>query len=336
MKLLVLGGTGWLGGEVAAAAVSGGHDVTCVARGTRVPDGAANVAADRDEDGALLPLATERWDAVIDVAREPGHVRRAVRDLEPVAGHYLFVSSVSVYSEHESPGADESAERLQPLEADTMSGPEDYGPAKAACEDAVLAGFGPDRSCIIRPGLIAGPGDPTGRTDYWPWRFAHPAKPGIVLVPDAPELPTAVIDVRDLASWIVDCAERRTRGIFNAAGPAVPLPDHLEAAREAAASDATAATAPEDWLLANGVGQWAGPRSMPLWFADHSMYGTRTPSTARARAAGLSFRPLVETLRDSLGWLEGRGRGHDGAGLTDAEECDLLALLNGSKLAGPA
>ncbi|WP_415855010.1 NAD-dependent epimerase/dehydratase family protein [Sinomonas sp. G460-2] len=330
MKLLVLGGTGWLGREIAARAVGDGHHVTCVARGSGVPGGTASFRADRDDDAALLPLAAERWDAVIDVAREPGHVRRAVRDLAPVAGRYLFVSTASVYAPQASPGADESAERVPPLEADTMSGPEEYGPAKVACEDAVLTGFGPERSCIIRPGLIAGPGDPTGRTDYWPWRFAHPARPGEILVPDAPELPAAVIDVRDLAGWIVGCVGRRTSGIFNAAGPSAPFPDHLESAREAAASDAAPVAAPEEWLLARGVGEWAGPRSMPLWFADHSMYGSRTPSTERARAAGLSFRPLIETLRDSLRWLEAQGDGgHSGAGLTDADERELLALLAG-------
>lgn len=204
MRILVLGGTAWLGHRIASTAIGAGHDVTCLARGTDVPDGATLVRADRDHDDALLAAtpAGARWDAVIDVAREPGHVRRAVRALEPVADRYLFVSTTSVYASDERIGADETAERVEPLATDLMGGPDDYGPAKAACEDAVLAGFDPDRSLIVRPGLIGGPGDPTGRTDHWVWRFAHPTRassapgapaeprePGTVLAPDAPASP---------------------------------------------------------------------------------------------------------------------------------------------------
>jgi nucleoside-diphosphate-sugar epimerase len=332
MKILVLGGTGWLGGHVAETAVGRGHAVTCVQRGTGAPEGARLLRADRDEDGALADLTNTRWDAVIDVARQPGHVRRAVRDLEPVTARYLFVSTVSVYADHAAPGADETAERLSPLVADAMSGLEDYGAAKVAGEDAVLAGFGTERTLIVRPGLIGGPGDPTGRTDYWPWRFAHPAVQGAVLVPEAPELPTSVIDVRDLAAWLVSCVERSVVGVFNAQGPAVLFPEHLDVARQAAVSDARPVSAPGGWLLERGVNEWAGPRSLPLWLADPSWYGMNTRSTDRARAAGLTTRPLIDTLRDALAWRELQPDSiNRGAGLTDAEERELLAAL-----AGPA
>lgn len=328
MELLVLGGTGWLGRQIAAAAVANGHAVTCLARSVDVPEGARGVSADRDREDALAAVAADPWDAVIDVARQPGHVRHAVRDLRLDAAHYLFVSTVSVYASHDAPGADEAAERLPPLATDVMTGPEEYGSAKVACEDAVLAGFGGERSLIARPGLIGGPGDPTGRTDYWPWRFANPAVEGTVLVPDAPELPTAVIDVRDLAGWLVRCAEQHTTGTFNALGPSIPLPEHLEVARRAAASEAHPVAAPEDWLLAHGVTEWAGPRSLPLWLADHSWYGMNARSIDRARAAGLTSRPLIETLADGLEWRQRQpDRADRGAGLSNADERELLAAL---------
>jgi nucleoside-diphosphate-sugar epimerase len=328
MELLVLGGTGWLGGHVAVAAAARGHAVTCVQRGTAAPDGTRAVSADRDEDDALALVAQDRWDAVIDVAREPGHVRHAVRDLEPVAGRYVFVSTVSVYASHATPGADETADRLPALVAEAMGGPEDYGSAKVACEDAVLAGFGAERTLIVRPGLIGGPGDPTGRTDYWPWRFAHPAVPGQVLVPDAPDLPTALIDARDLAAWLVYCAEQGTTGTFNALGPSMPMPEHLETARQAAGSDALPVAAGEDWLVERGVNEWAGPRSLPLWLTDRSWYGMNARSVDGAHSAGLTTRPLIETLRDGLAWRQRQpDRDSRGAGLSDADERELLTAL---------
>ena len=328
MKILVLGGTAWLGNHIAAAAIDSGHEVTCLARGSAVPPGAELVNADRDRDDALSPVVGTTWDAVIDVAREPVHVRRAVRDLERVAGRYVFVSTVSVYASQEPIGVDETAERMPPLSADHMSGPDDYGPAKVACENLVLNGFGPDRSVIARAGLIAGPGDPTGRTDYWPWRFAHPAVAGKVLAPEASELPTGVIDVRDLAEWLVRCVEESIGGVFNAMGQVLSFPEHLEAARHAAESDAVVVATPEEWLRAQEVGEWSGPRSMPLWLTDRSWYGMNARSIVHARAAGLTHRPLIDTLRDSLQWRTALTDSENrGAGLSDDEERTLLGKL---------
>ena len=207
MDVLILGGTAWLGHRIATTALERGYRVTCLARGSGIPAGAMHVRADRDKPGALDAIANERWDAVIDVARQPGHVRRAVAALEPVAERYIFVSSCSVYASQARIGADESEPTFEPLVADLMGSPEDYGPAKVACERAVLETFGVDRSLIARAGLIGGPGDPSGRSTYWPWRFAHPSTTdGRVLVPDAHGLPTALIDVRDLAAWLVESA----------------------------------------------------------------------------------------------------------------------------------
>jgi 2'-hydroxyisoflavone reductase len=329
MRVLVLGGTAWVGHSIAAVALARGHEVTCLARGSAVPDGARVVNADRDDDDALRLVADERWDAVFDVARQPGHVRRAVRDLESRANRYVFVSTANVYASQGGVGDDEAAELNPPLQADGFDSPDDYGPAKVACENAVLSVFGAERSLIARAGLIGGPGDPTHRTDYWPWRFAHPAVAGQVLVPDAPDLPTGVIDVRDLAEWLVNCVERGVTGIFNAMGTPVPFPAHVAAAKEAAGSDARAVPAPEAWLQERGVSEWSGERSLPLWLADRSWYGMNARSLARAQAAGLIQRPLVETLRDSLRWRESFASEVSGAGLTDADERELLRELAG-------
>jgi nucleoside-diphosphate-sugar epimerase len=325
MKLLILGGTGWLGGHVAASAVAAGHDVTCVARHAPAPAGATIVVADRDDDDALVSLGAQHWDAVVDVATHPGHVRRAVRALADTADHYVYVSSVSAYASHATVGADETDPVLEPLAADVMASLEDYGAAKAACEQAVLSAFGEDRSTTVRPGLIGGPGDRTGRTTYWPRRFAHPSgASGAVLVPDAPDLPTSVVDVRDLAAWLVHLATG-VAGVFNAVGEPVPFADHLAAAR-AVAGGGESVLAPSQWLLDQGVAPWAGPRSLPLWLPDPEWSGMNSRSNARARAAGLVLRPLADTLVDGAAAATATVLG---AGLTDDDERELLAALDG-------
>jgi nucleoside-diphosphate-sugar epimerase len=323
MRLLVLGGTGWLGSAIVTTALAGGHEVTCLTRGSGIPDGATHVTADRDELDALTAVTGARWDAVIDVARQPGHVRRAARALEPVAERYLFVSSCSVYASQALVGGDETVPTLEPLEADTMATGADYGAAKVACERAVLEAFGDDRSLIARAGLIGGPGDPTGRSTYWPWRFAHPSNTdGAVLVPDAPELPTAIIDVRDLARWLVDSAAGDTAGVFNAMGHPHSMPAHLAAARAAAGHTGQVVAAAEPWLLEHEVAEWSGTRSLPLWLADPEWYGMNARSIDRALAVGLSLRPLDEMLRDIL---TSQLAAPIGAGLSDVDERALLA-----------
>lgn len=328
MKLLILGGTGWVSSHVARIALEQGHEVTCVTRRVSAANGAKSVRADRDEDDALQEVARETWDAVIDVAREPGHVRRAVRDLAQSAKQYIFVSTISVYADNSKAGNDEKADRLPPLEADTMNDMTDYGSAKVACEDAVLSGFGDDRSVIIRPGLIGGPGDETGRTTYWPWRFAHPAVADVVAVPDELDLTTSIIDARDLAAFIVNCVGD-TSGIFNVLGEQVSLREHLTLAREVAVAEGGAGVdeprglgIPSKFLLENGVNQWAGEKSMPLWLADPMFAAMNDRSTDAALAAGLRRRALADTLRDGMWW---RGNNGGTAGLSDAEEREIIA-----------
>ncbi len=305
MRILILGGTAWLGGFVAAAAAERGHLLTCLARGEAgvPPAGARFVQADRDRPDAYDQVAGEEWDAVIDVSRQPGQVRRAVEALSPNTGSFVFVSSASVYADHGTPGEAEDAPLLPALDDDVMESMDAYGEAKVACEQHVLDGSGADRSLIARAGLIGGPGDITDRTGYWTWRFANPAADdGSVLVPDAAELPTQVIDVRDLATWLVDSAAAGRHGIFNATGEAVPLPRHLEAARSVAGHAGPVVAASQEWLLEQGVEPWMGERSLPLWLPLPDYAGFSARASSAARGAGLTTRPLADTLADTLAW----------------------------------
>lgn len=323
----MLGGTQWLGSTVALEAVARGHEVTALARGEsgRVPPGVALVRGDRSEAGAYDAVADAEWDAVVDVARQPGHVRSAVSALGSRARHWVFVSSCSVYAAHDTPGADESA-ALLPAHEDDTAPPEAYGEAKVACEAAVSGGLADRTFLIARAGLIGGPGDHTDRTGYWPLRFAHPATDdGAVLVPDSPGLGTQVIDVRDLAAWLVDSAETGRGGILNVAGDVVPLAEHLETARQVAGHQGPLVTADPDWLVAQGVQEWSGERSLPLWLHSPGWEGFGARGTGAARAAGLVPRRLADTLRDTLAWelRSGPGRPRK-AGLSRADEQALV------------
>ncbi len=231
MRFLVLGGTAWLGGYITSAALASGHQVTCLARGASgiVPAGAVFVRADRDQPRAYEEVAGERWDVVVDVSRQPGQVRRAAVALAGRSRFFVFVSSTNVYAGHRMPGQDETVPLLPPLAGDVMETMTTYGEAKVACEQHVLDAYGSGRTLIARAGLIGGPGDIFDRTGYWALRFSRPAaRDGSVLVPDAPQEWTQVIDVRDLAGWIVEAGSRSTHGTFNATGEMMPLAQHLQ------------------------------------------------------------------------------------------------------------
>jgi nucleoside-diphosphate-sugar epimerase len=330
MKFLVLGGTAWLGRTVAARARAAGHDVVCVARGSAPSaEGVRLIRTDRDAEDAYRDVVGETWDAVLDVARQPGHVRRAVAALEPVSGRYLFVSTCNVYADQRQLDQDEDAALLPALAADQMESMAQYGEAKVACELAVTQAFGSDRTLIARPGLIGGPGDTSGRSGYWPWRFAHPADVGgAVLTPAEVQIPSAMIDVRDLAAWLVSCAERHTSGVFNAQANRRPLGDHVAVARAVAGHSGPVRPASRQWLLEHGVQSWAGPKSLPLWVDDLDWCGMNARETRRAVGAGLLARPLEETLADTLAWENSlMTPPPHGAGLADDEERELLAAL---------
>jgi 2'-hydroxyisoflavone reductase len=333
MRILVLGGTAWLGGEIARAAVASGHDVTCLARGESgdVPDGARLVKADRSHPDAYEGVAGQEWDLVADVSRQPGQVRSACAALADRAGKYAFVSSGNVYANHGQPRADESAELLPALDADVMDSVETYGEAKVACEQAVLETFGGQRTLIARAGLIGGPGDVSGRTGYWPLRFARPSTDdGSVLVPDLGDAATSVIDVRDLAEWIVDSAGAAERhGVFNATGDVVAFDEHIATARDVAGHTGPVVSATSEWLLEHEVRPWMGERSLPLWLPMPEYAGFSARDNTAARAAGLTSRPLRATLADTLAWeLEEGSDRERGAGLGDADERALLLALS--------
>jgi len=322
MKMLLLGGTAFLGRAIAVEAVARGVDLTCLARGTSTPpDGVTFVTADRDEDDGLAQVAGVHWDAVIDVSRQPGQVRRAVRDL--TSDHFVLISTVSVYASGDRLEQDETAPTVEALDGDVMTDMSTYGAAKVACEDAVRAA---PSWTVIRPGLIGGPGDTSSRSGYYPWRFAHPSGDD-VLVPGDPDFPCALIDVDDLAAWTLTVAEDRIGGTYNATGPTIPLAEAIEAARRAVGHHAPPPRYVDlDMLRSAGVQSWMGPKSLPLWIDDPTdRYGS-TADTSAARARGLTTRPLEETFARVLAYEDARDTPRR-AGLSDAEEEELRRLL---------
>ena len=324
MKMLLLGGTAFLGRAIAAQAVARGAEVTCLARGTSAPpDGVTFVTADRDDEDGLAQVAGQHWAAVIDVSRQPGQVRRAVRDL--ATDHFVFVSTTSVYAAGDRLEQDESSPTVDALDGDDMIDMSTYGQAKVACEEAVRAGSA--TSTIIRPGLIGGPGDTSSRSGYYPWRFAHPTGDD-VLVPDDPDFPCALIDVDDLAAWTVAAAENHLVGTYNATGRTTPLAEVLEAARRAAGSQAPPPRpVPVELLRAAGVESWMGPKSLPLWIDDPADRYGATANTDAARAHGLTTRPLEETFARVLPYEEARDAPRR-AGLSDVDESPLRQMLS--------
>jgi 2'-hydroxyisoflavone reductase len=322
-NVLILGGTAWLGREVAAEAVARGHDVTCLARGESggVAEGAALVRADRDDPSAYDDLATRRWAAVIDVTRQPGHARGAVLTLGAQAEHWTLVSTGNVYADLAHPIHEDDA--LRDALADDHATVELYGEGKVACEEAVGA---LPQHLILRAGLLYGPGDPSDRAGYWVARYAA-ARDEPVLVPDLPGAVVQLLDARDLAIFIVDAALRGVTGVMNVAGSITMLTDVLATSAEVAGHTGASMGVDPAWLAEHDVQPWMGPRSVPLWLPDEAL-GMCAMDTARAAAAGLTRRPLVETLADVL--LDERSRGLDRdrqAGLTRDDELELLAQL---------
>ncbi|MCG7284435.1 NAD-dependent epimerase/dehydratase family protein [Cellulomonas sp. ACRRI] len=317
-RVLILGGTAWLGRAVARAAVARGAEVTCLARGASgdAPEGARLVRADRSRPGAYDALGGE-WDAVVELADEPALVRSALEALADRARHWTLVSSVSVYRRDDQPGADESADLVEPRDLTA------YPDAKVAAERASAERL-PGRLLVARPGLIVGPGDPSDRFGYWPARL-H--RGGRVLLPTVAGRAVQVIDVDDLAAWVVRAGEDAVTGAVDAVGTSAPFDAVVDAVRAVTGFTGTLVPADDAWLRAHDVRYWAGPRSLPLWLPA-SATGFARRSGARYRAAGGGERDLAETvarvLRDEVARGTGRPRR---AGLTAGEEADLLAAL---------
>ena len=328
MDLLILGGTQWLGRTLATEAVARGHRVTCLARGEAggVADGVELVVADRSQPGAYDAVSGRDWDAVIDVTRQPGFARRAAVDLGPRAGHWTFISSGNVYAAQDQPGADESAELMPPLDSDEST-PDTYGEAKSAIELAYREALG-DRLLVIRPGLITGPGDPSGRGGYWVARAARDNEP--ILVPDILDSAVQAIHVDDLVRFTLDAIEQRRTGAFNAVGDRVTFAHWLEASRAVAGHDGEVVAVAPEWLADQGVAEWSGPDSLPLWIIDPDWNAFLDRSNAAAKAAGLRLRPLEQLLAETLEWERREGLDRErGAGLTPEKERELLAALRG-------
>lgn len=328
MDLLILGGTQWLGRTIAAEALARGHRVTCLARGETGPvaDGVELVVADRSQPGAYRDVSGRDWDAVLDVTRQPGFARRAAADLAPRAAHWTFISSGNVYAAQDEPGADESAALMPPLESDEST-PDTYGEAKSAIELAYREALG-DRFLVIRPGLIAGPGDASGRSGYWVARAARDDGP--MLVPDILDAPVQAIHVDDLVRFTLDSIEQGRTGAFNAVGDRVAFEDWLDLSRKVGGHHGEVVAVSPEWLAEQGVAEWSGPDSLPLWIIDPGWNAFLDRSNAAAVAAGLRLRPLEQLLAETLEWERSQGLDRDRkAGLTAEKERELLAILRG-------
>ena len=325
MKILVLGGTLFVGRHVVEAAVARGHEVTLFNRGRTGPDlfpGVETLHGDRDA-GDLDSLRRGTWDAVVDTsARLPRWVRDAAAVLGDSVGHYTFVSSGSVYADTSAAGTNETSPVLT-LEDETVeeiTSAEVYGGLKVLCE-RVLEETLPRRSLAVRAGLIVGPYDMSGRFTYWVHRIA---RGGDVLAPEPRDQPVQLIHGRDLADWILDMAERRETGVLNATGPEQPLTMEgvLEAIREETGADVRLVWVDEGYLLENGVEAWS---DLPLWLApgeNPDSANFLAVDVSKAIAAGLRYRPLAETIRETLEQAETSPR----AGLDPVRERELLAL----------
>ncbi len=324
MKILILGGTIFVGRHIVEAAIDRGHEVTLFNRGNHNPDlfsGIDRLTGDRD--GNLNALRDRAWDVVIDTC---GYVPRIVRDsaelLAPAIDRYIFISSISVYADFSRPKLDENGE-LATLADPTLEEINgiSYGPLKALCEKAVEESM-LGRALIIRPGLIVGPHDPTDRFTYWPY---HLAQGGEVLVPGEPERQVQFIDARDLAQWTIQMTERAEIGVFQATGPSEPLTfmDMLERTKQAVDSPARLTWVTEKYLIEQKVEPWM---ELPLWIVGPEAKGLMTVDISKALAAGLSFRSLEATARDTLAWAKTRPANHEWkAGLDPQRETALLA-----------
>jgi len=323
VRLLVLGGTKFLGRAAVESALARGHEVTLFNRGETNPalfPEAEKLHGDRTDPGSRRLLEGREWDAVLDPSGYiPSVVRASAEALADATGHYLFVSSVSVYASLAEPVDEESpVAELGDLPDDRLT--EDYsnyGALKALCEQAVADVFG-ERQASVRPGLIVGANDPTGRFTYWPHRVA---RGGQVVAPAPPDAQVQFIDAKDLGAWLVDLSERQAGGVYNATHPGRSWREVLETCRDVSGSDATFEWVPAEVLNEHEVGEWM---ELPLWISDPDAGAMHEADVSRAVAAGLTFRPLEETVRDTLE----HAATVEGVGLTPEREAELLAAAS--------
>jgi 2'-hydroxyisoflavone reductase len=328
-RILILGGTGFLGPKTIDAAIARGHDITIFNRGKRekflpLEHDVTHLYGNRDPelpaddergpDGKLLrpdgsprgleQLVGRKWDAVIDNSGYfPRMVKASAELLAPNVGQYIFISSISAYDEASIPAHDGTedvklAELADPTVETMGDAFQNYGGLKVLCERAAQAAF-PGRATVVRPGYIVGPGDPTDRFSYWPVRIS---RGGEVLAPGAPDDPLQWIDVRDLGEWLVKLVEDGTTGELNAVGPAdaARWGDVLDTCVAAAGGDARLEWIPAKWLEENGAG---GEDAFPIWIPPEGKYaGFHRWNNARAEKTGLTFRSLDDTVKGILDW----------------------------------
>jgi 2'-hydroxyisoflavone reductase len=327
VRLLVLGGTVFVGRAIVDDALSHGVDVTLFGRGRTGTDlfpDVPRLIGDRDA-GDYTALASGRWDAVADVSGYvPRHVGQAMDALGDRVGRYLFISSHAVYSRADvEPGSDEEAPRRPPVRHTEMLDEDTYGPAKVACEDDVLARYG-SRATIVRPGKVAGPHDPQDGLTYWVRRAA---RGGRVALPGRPEQPVQVIDSRDLARLVMRLLVDARPGAFNAVGPAEPtsLAGLIETCARIAGTRVEIVPVPAG----------AVPPLFPL-VRPEPLWPTQQRSGARARAAGMPATPLEVTAADVLAWDRARGEPPLRGGLSPADEKRLIATTESGRRGPPS
>jgi 2'-hydroxyisoflavone reductase len=336
MRLLVLGGTRFVGHAVVASALADGWEVTTFNRGVSGTDlaGVRAVHGDRTRGADLASLAAAGpWEAVIDTSGYvPCEVLASCAVLEPLTHHYVFMSTVSVYQGWPAESLTEASEVLYcPPGAgpdygeDTEDGPTQYGYQKSGCELAVVTTFGPDRSTLLRPGVVLGPREYVGRL---PWWLNRAAAGGRVLAPGSPDRSIQPVDVRDLANFAVRAAAGGIGGAFNVAAPAgrETFGGMLRAGAQVTGSDAEFVWVPDERLLAQGVRQWS---EVPLW---RTFPGVWRVDSASAAAQGLSCRPLADAVADTWAWMqEGHAPGDDERaaeiGISREREQQILSLV---------
>ncbi|MZQ87235.1 NAD-dependent epimerase/dehydratase family protein [Paenibacillus sp. 5J-6] len=320
MKILILGGTKFLGRALTEAAVANGHEVTLFHRGLH--DAGAfphvqHIIGDRHVD--LNRLQGHEWDAVIDTSGfEPEAVTAAAKQLKEQVKHYTFISTVSVYEDLRKVNANESAPVANLTEQ--MDPGQKYGAKKARCEQAVQEEF-PNRTLVVRPGLIVGPYDVSDRFTYWPARF-H--RGGEVLVPLPRERKLQFIDVRDLSAWIIRLVEQEVVGTLHASGSDYTMEEVIQACQQLNPHGVTCTWVPEEFLVANGVGEWI---ELPLWIQSDSLVGMFALDNTKAFGTGLTTRPLIEIVRDTLSWDQSRSSTTPrAAGMDPVREEELLRI----------
>ena len=331
LRILILGGTGFIGPNQVEYALARKHTVTLFNRGqtnSALFPNVPRIIGDRNMVGGHDGLKSGTWDVVIDnPTRNPQWVRDAGAALKGRVGQYVFVSTISVFSDYSKPGMDENGPLNTPGNPSVWASNDGahYGPNKVQCEIDAKAQFGPDRVTIVRPGLIVGPGDLSDRFSYWPVRI-H--KGGELLAPGTPNDPVQYIDVHDLSEWIVRLGEQHTIGTFNATGPKAPttMAEMLYGIKAVTTSDARFTWVPAEFLAEQQVRAWS---DMPVWQpAFGRTAGFMAVSCARAYAAGLTVRPLAETAKTTLDWYLTRPAVEQEkarAGIAPAKEQAVLA-----------